>query len=59
VYLFQIAGLVLLVAMVGAIVLTLRQRSDVRRQSIRRQTERRRGDSVEIRNVPTGSGVGS
>ena len=57
VYLFQIAGLVLLVAMVGAIVLTLRQRSGVRRQSIGRQTERRRGDSLEIKNVPTGSGV--
>ncbi len=59
VYLFQIAGLVLLVAMVGAIVLTLRQRTGVRRQSIGRQTERRRGDSVEIKNVPTGSGVRS
>jgi NADH-quinone oxidoreductase subunit J len=59
VYLFQIAGLVLLVAMVGAIVLTLRQRSGVRRQSIGRQTERRRGDSLEIKNVPTGSGVRS
>ena len=59
VYLFQIAGLVLLVAMVGAIVLTLRQRSGVRRQSIGRQTERRRGDSLEIKNVPTGSGVQS
>ena len=58
-YLFQIAGLVLLVAMVGAIVLTLRQRSGVRRQSIVRQTERRRGDSVEIKNVTTGSGVSS
>jgi len=59
VYLFQIAGLVLLVAMVGAIVLTLRHRVGVRRQSIGRQIERRRGDSVEIKNVPTGSGVRS
>jgi len=59
VYLFQIAGLVLLVAMVGAIVLTLRQRSGVRRQTIARQTDRRRSDSIEVRNVPTGSGVGS
>jgi NADH-quinone oxidoreductase subunit J len=58
-YLFQIAGLVLLVAMVGAIVLTLRQRSGVRRQTIARQTDRRRSDSVEVRDVPTGSGVGS
>ena len=59
VYLFQIAGLVLLVAMVGAIVLTLRHRTGVRRQSIGRQTERRRGDSLEVKNVPTGSGVRS
>jgi NADH-quinone oxidoreductase subunit J len=59
VYLFQIAGLVLLTAMVGAIVLTLRHRTGVRRQSIGRQTERRRGDSVEIKSVPTGSGVRS
>jgi NADH-quinone oxidoreductase subunit J len=58
-YLFQIAGLVLLVAMVGAIVLTLRNRSGVRRQSVSRQTDRRRGDSLEIKNVPTGSGVSS
>jgi NADH-quinone oxidoreductase subunit J len=59
VYLFQIAGLVLLTAMVGAIVLTLRHRTGVRRQSIGRQTERRRGDSLEIKSVPTGSGVRS
>ncbi len=59
VYLFQIAGLVLLVAMIGAIVLTLRQRSGVRRQSIGRQTGRRREDSVEVKKVPTGSGVPS
>ena len=58
-YLFELAGFVLLVAMVGAIVLTLRHREGVRRQSIGRQTERRRGDSVEIKNVPTGSGVSS
>ena len=59
VYLFQIAGLVLLVAMVGAIVLTLRHRTGVRRQSIGRQTERRRSDSVEVKQVPSGSGVRS
>jgi NADH-quinone oxidoreductase subunit J len=59
VYLFQIAGLVLLVAMIGAIVLTLRHRSGVRRQSIGRQTERTRADSVEVKQVPSGSGVRS
>jgi NADH-quinone oxidoreductase subunit J len=59
VYLFQIAGLVLLVAMIGAIVLTLRRRSGVRRQSIGRQTERARADSVEVKHVASGSGVPS
>ncbi|MCP4328786.1 MAG: NADH-quinone oxidoreductase subunit J [Alphaproteobacteria bacterium] len=57
VYLFQAAGLVLLVAMIGAIVLTLRHRPDVRRQRIASQIRRRREDSVEIKKVPTGSGV--
>jgi len=57
VYLFQVAGLILLVAMIGAIVLTLRRRDDVRRQSIARQVGRRREQSVEIKKVPTRSGV--
>jgi len=55
-YLFQAAGMVLLVAMIGAIVLTHRERVGVRRQKIAAQIDRGR-DSVEIRNVPTGSGV--
>jgi NADH-quinone oxidoreductase subunit J len=55
-YLFQAAGLILLVAMVGAIVLTLRHR-EVRRQSIRRQVARRAADTLEVKDVPTGSGV--
>jgi NADH-quinone oxidoreductase subunit J len=59
VYLFEAAGFVLLVAMVGAIVLTHRQREGVRRQSIARQLSRRAGDSLEIKDVPTGSGVSS
>jgi len=53
---FQLAGIVLLVAMIGAIVLTHRERVGVRRQRIATQLERTR-DSVEIKNVPTGSGV--
>ena len=57
IYLFQAAGLVLLVAMVGAIVLTLRQREGVRRQSIAGQIGRRRADSIELKDVPRGSGV--
>jgi NADH-quinone oxidoreductase subunit J len=57
VYLFEAAGLVLLVAMVGAIVLTLRRREGVRRQAIGRQVARRAGDTLEVKDVPTGSGV--
>ena len=47
IYLFQLAGLILLVAMIGAIALTLRKRENVRRQSIASQTERTRADSIE------------
>ena len=55
--LFQTAGLILLVAMIGAIVLTHRRRDGVRRQNIYKQVSRRREDAVEIKKVPTGSGV--
>jgi NADH-quinone oxidoreductase subunit J len=54
---FQMAGLILLVAMIGAIVLTLRQRADVRRQSIAAQLERSRAQTVEVVKVPVGEGV--
>ncbi len=57
VYLFQAAGMVLLVAMVGAIVLTLRRRPGVKRQRIARQVARKPEDSVEVVKVPTGSGI--
>jgi NADH-quinone oxidoreductase subunit J len=53
---FQVAGLILLVAMIGAIVLTLRHRVDVRRQSISAQLARTRAQSVEVIKVPVGSG---
>jgi NADH-quinone oxidoreductase subunit J len=56
-YLFQAAGMVLLTAMIGAIVLTLRSREGVRRQSIARQIGRSREDSVEIKKVETGKGI--
>ena len=56
-YLFQAAGLVLLVAMIGAIVLTLRHREGVKKQQIGRQVSRKREESIEIHDVPTGSGV--
>lgn len=54
---FQVAGLVLLVAMIGAIVLTLRERAGVRRQSIARQIGRSRTDSVAVVKVKTGEGI--
>jgi len=57
VYLFQAAGIILLVAMVGAIVLTLRSRPGVRRQSITEQNFRSREDAVELKKVESGSGV--
>jgi NADH-quinone oxidoreductase subunit J len=56
-FLFQAAGMVLLVAMIGAIVLTLRHRAGVRRQSIADQVNRRRTDSVVVMPQPTGVGV--
>ena len=57
VYLFQVSGLILLVAMIGAIVLTLRSREGVKRQRIGAQISRSREDSVEIKHVEPGSGV--
>ncbi len=57
IYLFQAAGLVLLVAMIGDIVLTLRQRDGVRRKKIGEQVSRPREAAIEIKNVPSGSGI--
>ncbi len=57
VYVFQAAGAVLLVAMIGAIVLTLRSRKDVRRQRIAAQVARRREDAVEVVKVKPREGV--
>ena len=56
-YLFQIAGLILLVAMIGAIVLTLRDRPGVKRQNIAVQNARTQGMAVETRKVPSRQGV--
>jgi NADH-quinone oxidoreductase subunit J len=55
-YLFQAAGMILLVAIIGAITLTLRHRP-VRRQDIGRQVNRVRAETVELRKVRSGSGV--
>jgi NADH-quinone oxidoreductase subunit J len=56
-YLFQVAGLVLLVAMIGAIVLTLRSRPGVRRQRISEQLYRPTSEAVTVVKVPTRGGV--
>jgi NADH-quinone oxidoreductase subunit J len=57
VYLFEAAGLILLVAMIGAIVLTLQHQRDVKRQSVPRQVGRTREMSVEVVEVETGRGL--
>ena len=56
-FVFEAAGLVLLVAMIGAIVLTYRQRSDVRAQNVSRQINRRSKDATRNMNPPVGQGV--
>ncbi len=56
-YLFQAAGVVLLVAIVGAITLTLRHRPDARRQDIAAQVRRRPQDTLEVRKVRPRSGI--
>lgn len=55
--LFQLSGLILLVAMIGAIVLTLRHRKNVKRQNILSQIYRDPDKSVEIRDVKPGQGL--
>jgi NADH-quinone oxidoreductase subunit J len=57
VYYFEAAGIVLLVAMVGAIVLTLRHKPNVKRQSISEQVARTRQTAIEIRQVKSGQGL--
>jgi NADH-quinone oxidoreductase subunit J len=58
VYFFEIAGLILLVAMIGAIVLTLQHRVRVRRQDISEQVARTPATAIEIRHVRPGQGLG-
>lgn len=57
VHYFQIAGLVLLVAMIGAITLTFRTREGIKKQDPAAQAGRLREDAVEIRKVTTGQGI--
>ena len=55
---FQLAGLVLFVAMIGAIVLTLRHRPGVRKQNIAAQVGRKRSEGVELKDIRPGQGLG-
>ena len=57
IHLFQLSGMVLLVAMIGAIVLTFRKREGLKRQSYFKQLSRERNDSVSIINVKSKVGV--
>ncbi len=57
VYYFEAAGMVLLVAMVGAIVLTLRHKPSVKRQSIANQVARTRATAIEVVKVQSGQGL--
>ena len=57
IYLFQASGLILLVAMIGAIVLTLRHREDVKRQDILSQIYRDPAEQMELKNVKPGQGL--
>ena len=55
--LFQLSGLILLVAMIGAIVLTLRHRKDIKRQNILHQMWRDPAKAMELRDVKPGQGL--
>ncbi|MBF0664313.1 MAG: NADH-quinone oxidoreductase subunit J [Brevundimonas sp.] len=57
VYIFQAAGIVLLIAMIGAIVLTLRHKPNIKRQNAHDQINRDRRTAVEVKDAPTGAGV--
>ena len=56
-YLFQISGLILLVAMVGSITLTLRDRGQVKRQNISQQNYQNANNSIEKKKVKLGEGI--
>ena len=57
VYYFQTAGIILLVAMIGAIVLTLQHKPNVRRQNIADQVARRRDTAIDVVKVKSGQGL--
>ncbi len=57
VFFFQVAGMILLVAMIGAIVLTLRHKENVKRQDIAQQVARTRETAIEVVDVKPGQGI--
>ena len=57
IHIFQISGMILLIAMIGAIVLTFRQREGVKKQSYLKQISRERSDGVEVLEVASNKGV--
>ena len=57
VYFFQAAGIVLLIAMIGAIVLTLRHKPNIKRQDVSRQVGRDAKTAMQVKSVQTGVGV--
>ena len=57
IHVFQISGMILLIAMIGAIVLTFRQRDGVKKQSYIKQISRERSEGVEVLDVPSNQGV--
>ena len=57
IHVFQISGMILLIAMIGAIVLTFRQRDGVKKQSYIKQISRERSEGVEVLKVPFNKGV--
>ena len=57
IHIFQISGMILLIAMIGAIALTFRQRSGVKKQSYFKQISRERAEGIEIRSVESNKGV--
>jgi len=57
IHIFQISGMILLIAMIGAIVLTFRQREGVKTQSYLKQISRERSEGIEVLEVPSNKGV--
>ena len=57
IHIFQLSGMVLLIAMIGAIVLTFRQREGVKKQSYLKQISRERSDGIEVLEVASNKGV--